>query len=203
MGNRILLLGLLFLNFCSTNEFRNIGITNKTSEEYFYGSQFKVRFFKIDTESLPGLKADLKNMLSDSENKNRVEEWRKVSELKLGETDLFVFQLIPETRVLPEFLEFTFECGNKPVVPIFKYYTLNTSVTGRVSSYPIVMGFGPAGPYYPYYYRSYPQDMQVSVQTKHAYSFVFQFSPKSCMSGKKDRFKIYTPSKNILEFESE
>ena len=190
------------LNFCSTTEFQNIGITEKIFEEYFYGNQFKVRLFRVDAESLSGLKSDLKNMLADSDNKNRVDEWRKISELSLKGMDILIFQLIPDTRVVPEFLEFTFECAGRQFSPVYKYYTLNTSVSGRVYSYPLVMGLGPAGPYYPYYYRSYPQDLQVSVQTKHTYSFVFSLPPNSCMTKKRDRFKVYTPSKNIIEFES-
>jgi hypothetical protein len=191
---------LFFLTFCQSNEYRMIGITNKLGEEYYYGSTFQVRLLKLEKDSLPGLKMDLKNRISGEEMKNAPEEWRAVSNLSFDKNDIFLFQLIPETRVIQEFLDFTFECNGISIQPKYRYYTLNTSVTGRTQSYPMVVGFGPSMHYYPYSYRSYTQDVQVSIHYKHVYAFVFLLPNDSCMSSKSDRFQAITPSQSKIEF---
>jgi hypothetical protein len=194
------LLFLFTLPFCQSNEYRMIGITNKIGEEYFYGSSFQVRLLKLDKDSLPGLKMDLKNMVSTQEVPNASEEWRTITNLSMNQNDIFLFHLIPDTRVIPEFLDFSFECNGIPIQPRYQYYTLNTSVSGRANSYPMIVGFGPGFPNAPYGYRTYSQDVQVSIQYKHVYAFVFLIPLNTCLVEKLDRFVVKTPSQSRIEF---
>jgi hypothetical protein len=204
MKNKILLLILLFVFNCSTNEFKYIGTTNRISEEYFYGIGFKVNLLKIETSGLDRLKNDLKNALSVSGEKGKVALWQEISLLNTTEKDILIFQIIPDTRVLPEFLDFNFECKSEKITPKFSYYsniTIANTKQGGFQSYPIVFGIGGVNTIYPNYYRSYPQDYDISITTKHVYSFIFYTKKNSCMTQKKERFKAITPVNNIIEFE--
>jgi hypothetical protein len=196
-----LLCSLIFYSNCNTTELKYIGTTNKVKEEYFYGLNFIVTLSRIDETSLPKIKTDVKNALSLSEDKKRIQEWKEISELSLKDKDIFLFQIFPETRVIPEFLEFSFDCNGSKLTPAYKYYSLLSSTTVRSNvyqSYPIVIGLGPG---YPYYYRPYPTEMEVQVSNRHAYSFVFLSNKKECMVKKGDRFRIITPSGNLIDFE--
>lgn len=186
---------------CSTNEFKYIGTTDKLKESFFYGSSYVVTLQRVEESNLLKLKSDIKNALALSEEKGRLQEWKEVGELSIKEKDIFQFQIFPETRVLPEFLQFTFECGGLKISPSYKYYSLNTSTSIRSNiyqSYPIVMGIGTT---MPYYYRSYPNDVDVTITYKHTYSFVMILSKKSCMVKKGDRFRAITPSGSFIDFE--
>jgi hypothetical protein len=196
-----LICNLIFSSSCNTTELKYIGTTNKVKEEYFYGINFIVTLTRIDDTSLPKIKTDVKNALSLSEDKKRIQEWREVSELSTKDKDIFLFQIFPDTRVLPEFLEFGFECNGSKFTPAYKYYSLLSSTTVRSNvyqSYPIVIGLGPG---YPYYYRPYPTEIEVQVSNRHAYSFVFLSTKRECMVKKGDRFRIITPSGNLIDFE--
>ena len=201
---KILLLFILLLLNCNTNEFKYIGTTNRISEEYFYGIGFKVNLLKLEASGLDRLKNDLKNAISVSGEKGRVSLWQEISLLSTTEKDIFLFQIIPDTRVLPEFLEFNFECRSEKLIPKFSYYsniTIANTKQGGFQSYPIVFGIGGVNTIYPNYYRSYPQDYDISISTKHVYSFVFYIKKNSCMTQKKERFRVITPVSNIIEFE--
>ena len=194
---------IFFLLSCSTNEYKIVGITNKSREEYFFGQNFKVQLSKVDNYTLDKVKSDLKNQLSISNSKNRIEEWKKISTLNIKNLDIFIFQLFPDTAVIPEFLDFEFECSNEKIIPDFKYYSMNLSAVGRsnfTNTYPVVIGLGPPGPYYPYY-RTYTQDIDINIQNKHIYSYTFIIPLGRCMLKSGDRFKVITFEKNIIEFQ--
>ncbi len=193
--------GVLFILQCSTNEFKYIGTTDKLKESYYYGSSFVVTLQRVEESNLLKLKSDIKNAIALSEGKDRLQEWKEAGELSTKEKDIFLFQIFPETRVLPEFMLFTFECGGSKISPSHKYYSLNTSTSIRSNvyqSYPIVMGIGPN---LPYYYRPYPTDVDVTITYKHTYSFVMILSKNLCMVKKGDRFRAITPSGNLIDFE--
>ncbi|NBU98148.1 MAG: hypothetical protein EBS19_08060, partial [Spirochaetia bacterium] len=98
-----------------------------------------------------------------------------------------------------------FECRFEKILPKFSYYsniTVANTKQGGYQSYPIVFGIGGVNTTYPIYYRSYPQDYDISITTKHIYSFVFFIKKNSCMTQKKERFRVITPLKNIIEFEA-
>jgi hypothetical protein len=200
--NPKIILPIIFWFFqCSTNEFKYIGTTDKLKESYFYGSNFVVTLQRVEEANLLKLKSEIKNAIALSEEKGRLQEWKEVGELSSKEKDIFLFQIFPETRVLPEFLQFTFECGGSKISPSHKYYSLNTSTSIRTNvyqSYPVVMGIGPS---IPYYYRPYPADVDVTIIYKHTYSFVMNLSKNSCMGKKGDRFRAITPSGNYIDFE--
>jgi hypothetical protein len=192
---------LIFCSNCNTTELKYIGTTNKVKEEYFYGLNYIVTLSRIDESSLPKIKTDVKNALSLSIDKNRIQEWKEISDLSSKDKDIFLFQIFPDTRVIPEFLEFSFECNGSKLLPSYKYYSLLSSTTVRSNvyqSYPIVIGLGPG---YPYYYRPYPTEVEVQISNRHAYSFVFLSTKRECMNKKGDRFRIITPSGNFIDFE--
>jgi hypothetical protein len=194
---------MIHLVYCSTNEYKYIGTTNRMSEEYYYGIGFKAIFLKLEKTGLDRLKIDLKNAISLGAEKGKLQLWQEISLLNTTEKDILLFHLVPDTRVLPEFLEFNFECKSEKIIPKFTYYsniTIANSKQGGFQSYPIVFGLGGVNSNYPTYYRSYPQDQEISLSTKHVYTFVFTTKKNSCMTIKNERFKVITPLSNIIEF---
>lgn len=200
---------ILFLPTCAGKDLKLQGEPNRLSELPYYGAGFQVSASRIEKEDFDEIRKDLKNELASRVTKDRVEKWKEVSSINGSEGIYILFQIVPETRVLPEFLEFQFSLNDKPSEKIWNYYI--QTFTARVRNYrfsalPFYGAFG-----YPYQTVPpgvYPSgtilyDSDVITTTEHIYRFLVRF-PKDALvsnSSNKNFFQVVTPTKSILRFE--
>ncbi|WP_025178519.1 hypothetical protein [Leptospira kirschneri] len=194
---------------CSGKNLKLQGEPNRLSELPFYGAGFFVSASKIEKGDLEEIRKDIKNELAFRIPKDRIERWKEADSLNGSEGIYILFQIVPETRVLPEFLDFQFYLNDIPADKIWNYYV--QSFTARIRNYrfsalPVYGTFG-----YPFYtappgvYSSgtFVYDSDVTTETEHMYRFLVRF-PKDTLfknSQSKTFFQVVTPAKSILRFE--
>ncbi|KXZ30465.1 MULTISPECIES: hypothetical protein [Leptospira] len=194
---------------CSGKNLKLQGEPNHLSELPFYGAGFFVSASKIEKGDLEEIRKDIKNELASRIPKDRIERWKEADSLNGSEGIYILFQIVPETRVLPEFLDFQFYLNDIPADKIWNYYV--QSFTARIRNYrfsalPVYGTFG-----YPFYtappgvYSSgtFVYDSDVTTETEHMYRFLVRF-PKDTLfknSQSKTFFQVVTPAKSILRFE--
>ncbi len=201
---------IFFLPTCAGKDLKLQGEPNRLSELPYYGAGFQVSASRIEKEDFEEIRKDLKNELASRIPKDRVERWKEVSSINGTEGIYILFQIVPETRVLPEFLEFQFLLNDKPSEKTWGYYvqTFTAKVRNyRFSALPFYGTFG-----YPYQTVPpgvYPSgtflyDSDVTTTTEHIYRFLVRF-PKDALvsnpSSNKNFFQVVTPAKSILRFE--
>lgn len=204
----IFLYSILILN-CSSKTLKLKGEPNRLTELPYYGAGFYVSASKIEKEDLDEIRKDLKNELSSRIPKDRVERWKEINALNGNEGIYILFQIVPETRVLPEFLEFQFSLNDKPSERVWNYYVQTFTARVRNSRFSALPVYGTFG--YPYHVVPpgvYPSgtilyDSDVTGETEHIYRFLVRF-PKDALnknSPNKNVFQVTTPGKSILLFE--
>ncbi|WP_061249177.1 hypothetical protein [Leptospira alstonii] len=194
---------------CSGKNLKLQGEPNRLAELPFYGGGFLVSASKIEKEDLEDIRKDLKNELASRIPKDRVEKWKELNALDGSEGIYILFQIVPETRVLPEFLEFQFSLNEKPPEKTWSYYVQTFTARVRNSRFSALPVYGTFG--YPFYTVPpgvYPSgtvlyDSDVTAETEHIYRFLIRF-PKD-VSARNSRnkvfFQVVTPAKSILLFE--
>ncbi|EMJ91991.1 hypothetical protein B1J93_04620 [Leptospira kirschneri serovar Pomona] len=194
---------------CSGKNLKLQGEPNRLSELPFYGAGFFVSASKIEKGDLEEIRKDIKNELAFRIPKDRIERWKEADSLNGSEGIYILFQIVPETRVLPEFLDFQFYLNDIPADKIWNYYV--QSFTARVRNYrfsalPVYGTFG-----YPFYtappgvYSSgtFVYDSDVTTETEHMYRFLVRFPKDTLFKNSQSRtfFQVVTPAKSILRFE--
>ncbi|AAN50551.1 hypothetical protein ACO2J1_16895 [Leptospira interrogans] len=198
-----------FLIYCSGKNLKLQGEPNRLSELPFYGAGFYVSASKIEKEDLVEIRKDLKNELASRIPKDRIERWKEADSLNGSEGIYILFQIVPETRVLPEFLDFQFYLNDVSADKIWNYYV--QSFTAKVRNYrfsalPVYGTFG-----YPFYtappgvYSSgtFVYDSDVTTETEHIYRFLVRFPKDTLFKNSQNKifFQVVTPAKSILRFE--
>lgn len=205
----IIFLYFIFILDCSGKTLKLKGEPNRLTELPYYGAGFYVSASKIEKEDLDEIRKDLKNELASRIPKDRVDRWKEVNSLNGNEGIYILFQIVPETRVLPEFLEFQFSLNDKASERIWSYYAQTFTARVRNSRFSALPVYGTFG--YPYHTVPpgvYPSgtilyDSDVTAETEHIYRFLVRF-PKDALgknSPSKNIFQVVTPAKSILLFE--
>lgn len=199
---------LLFIS-CTGKNLKLQGELRKLPEVPYYGSGFYVTASKIDKDDLEEIRKDLKNELSTRVPKDRLERWKEISNLNGSEGIYILFQIVPETRVLPEFLNFEFSFNDKPAEKNWNYYVQTFTARIRNSRFSALPAYGIFA--YPYYTAPpgvYPSgsilyDSDVTAETEHIYRFLVRFQKENLNpnSRGKNFFQVITPAKSILRFE--
>ncbi|WP_036098753.1 hypothetical protein [Leptospira noguchii] len=195
-----------FLIECSGKNLKLQGEPNRLSELPFYGAGFYVSASKIEKDDLGEIRKDLKNELAFRIPKDRIERWKEVDSLNGSEGIYVLFQIVPETRVLPEFLDFQFYLNDVLADKIWNYYVQSFTAKVRNYRFSALPVFG-----YPFYTAppgaytsgSFIYDSDVTTETEHIYRFLVRF-PKDTLiknSQNKTFFQVVTPAKSILRFE--
>ncbi|PJZ51786.1 hypothetical protein CH380_17975 [Leptospira adleri] len=205
----IIFLCTISFSNCQSKNLKLQGDLVRLNELPFYGAGFSVSASKVDKEDLEGLRKDLKNELSSRAPKDRLERWKEISELNGSEGIYILFQIVPETRVLPEFLVFQFLLNEQPSERIWPYYLQTITAKVRNARFSALPAYGAVG--YPYYAVPpgvYPSgallyDSDVTTDTEHIYRFLVRFPKNSFYrdSDRKNFFQVTTPAKSILKFE--
>ncbi|WP_427854341.1 hypothetical protein [Leptospira tipperaryensis] len=199
---------LAFLS-CASKSLKLQGDLVRLNELPFYGAGFYVSASKVDKEDLEEIRKDLKNELASRSPKDRLERWKEISELNGSEGTYILFQIVPETRVLTEFLNFQFSFNDRPAEKSWSYYLQTLTAKVRNSRFSALPAYGAvAYPYYTVPPGVYPSgalvyDSDVTTDTEHIYRFLVRF-PKDVAhrnSAKKNFFQVTTPAKSILKFE--
>lgn len=194
---------------CTGKNLKLQGEPNRLSELPYYGAGFYVSASKVETDDLEEIRKDLKNELASRVPKDRVERWKEVGGLNGSEGIYILFQIVPETRVLPEFLDFQFSLNEKTAEKTWSYYVQTFTARVRNSRFSALPVYGTFG--YPYHTVPpgvYPSgtilyDSDVVADTEHVYRFLVRF-PKDSLNQKpqnKNYFQVVTPAKSILRFE--
>ncbi len=194
---------------CKSKDLKLQGDLVRLNELPFYGSGFYVSASRVDKEDLEELRKDLKNELAFRIPKDRLERWKEISELSGTEGIYILFQIVPETRVLPEFLNFQFLLNDQPPEKTWSYYLQTLTAKVRNTRFSALPAYGAVS--YPYYTVPpgvYPSgalvyDSDVTTDTEHIYRFLVRF-PKTAFSSNttsKNYFQVTTPAKSILKFE--
>ncbi|WP_332460767.1 hypothetical protein [Leptospira ainazelensis] len=194
---------------CKSKDLKLQGDLVRLNELPFYGAGFYVSASKVDKEDLEELRKDLKNELASRAPKDRVERWKEISELNGSEGIYILFQIVPETRVLPEFLNFQFLLNDQTSEKIWPYYLQTLTAKIRNSRFSALPSYGAvAHPYYTVPPGVYPSgtilyDSDVTTDVEHIYRFLIRF-PKNALNTNpsgKNFFQATTPAKSILKFE--
>lgn len=199
----------IFLIFsCSGKNLRLQGELRRLPELPYYGAGFYVSASKVDKDDLDEIRKDLKNELASRAPKDRLERWQEISSLNGSEGMYVLFQIVPETRVLPEFLNFEFSLNDKPSEKVWGYYVQTFTARVRNSRFSALPAYGTfAYPYYPAtpgLYSSGPilYDSDVTTDTEHCYRFLVRFPKENAtVPGTRTFFQVITPAKSILKFE--
>ncbi|TGK34701.1 hypothetical protein EHQ12_01355 [Leptospira gomenensis] len=198
-----------FLIFaCSEKNLKLQGELRKLPELPYYGSGFYVSASKVDKNDFEEIRKDLKNELASRAPKDGPERWKEISSLNGSEGTYILFQIVPETRVLPEFLNFEFSLNDKPAEKVWGYYVQTFTSKIRNSRYAALPAYGTfAYPYHPgatsgYFAGPILYDSDVTTDTEHIYRFLARFPVTNTVApGKKTFFQVVTPAKSILKFE--
>lgn len=200
---------IVFLAGCTGKNLKLQGEPDRLSELPYYGAGFYVSASKVEKDDLEEIRKDLKNELALRVPKDRVERWKEVGGLNGSEGIYILFQIVPETRVLPEFLDFQFSLNEKTAEKTWSYYVQTFTARVRNSRFSALPVYGTFG--YPYHTVPpgvYPSgailyDSDVVADTEHVYRFLIRF-PKDSLNQKpqsKNYFQVVTPAKSILRFE--
>ncbi|EPG74130.1 putative lipoprotein [Leptospira fainei serovar Hurstbridge str. BUT 6] len=189
---------ILILFSCTGRELKSIGETRISEETYFYGQRYVVRAYKVLQDDLDELRKDLKNDLSARLPKDGRKQWDEISSLKIADAEYFLFELIPETRLLPEFLSFRFDLSGQSPIKTWSYYVFLFNIKSKNST-PAVYPITTLGSYPFYYGYSSRYEPSVQTETEHTYKFLLMFSKQNSIAGK--RIRATSPQGKIYEFE--
>ncbi|MBM9579039.1 hypothetical protein JWG45_17975 [Leptospira sp. 201903070] len=194
---------------CKGKDLKLQGDLVRLNDLPFYGAGFYVSASKVDKEDLEDVRKNLKNELASRAPKDRLERWKEISELNGSEGIYILFQIVPETRVLPEFLNFQFLLNDQPAEKIWPYYLQTLTAKVRNTRFSALPAYGTVG--YPYYTVPpgvYPSgailyDSDVTTDVEHIYRFLVRFPKNAFNSDSKSKnfFQVTTPAKSILKFE--
>ncbi|MCB1177859.1 MAG: hypothetical protein KDK36_09795 [Leptospiraceae bacterium] len=193
---------LLFIN-CNTSKWKQKGEFPKISDSIFYGKDATVRLYLLDEDSLKKSVKELKNSLAISNEENRIEKWKEISKLNTNKGSILLFELNPETRVIPEYLDFSFRLNSKEAEEIYTYYLnlFNIKIynqPGFYGGYPIYIGGGRMISASPGINTAmYRNDVEVNTSNSHLYHYILVFKEKL---KKGDTLEVTSPEKYKFEF---
>jgi hypothetical protein len=181
---------------CASSNYKLIGITSKEKEVKYFGLQFAVSLTDVDKDSLQKIKLDLKNYYATTQVAEPEKFWDEISNLSADKYDFLIFQILPETRVFPEFLKFDFIL-NEEIKPskVYLYYIENKeTITQSRYYYP---GIGPMGGLF--YPPPITSQTDIKIKLIHNYSYLI-LKPKNL---KVLKLRAITAKGNFIDFEKE